>query len=254
MKPIQEQLLDYAEKIHQTVPDAPFRTAPTYLVLRHADTRKWYALFMDVPRNKLGLPGDEYVDILNIKCDPGLAGSLRMDTGIFPAYHMHRDSWITILLDGTIPASAIFPLLDMSYELTAKKSKRSNPIFRTTNWIVPANPKYYDLETAINENPDHTFLWKQSNHIAVNDIVYLYIAAPISAIRYRCKAIEVNIPYQYADTHVRMSHVMRLQLLQTYDQQPIGMELLKAHGVYAVRGPRSMPDRLIRAIEAMYHA
>lgn len=254
MKTIREQLLNYAEETYHDIPDAPFQTAPTYVVLRHADTRKWYALFMDVPRNRLGLSGDTYVDILNIKCDPGLTGSLRMDEGFFPAYHMHRDSWITILLDGTVPASDIFPLLDMSYQLTAKKGKRSNPIFRNTNWIVPANPKYYDLEAAINEHPDHTFLWKQSNRIAVNDIVYLYLAAPVSAIRYRCKAIEVDIPYQYTDQNVHMSHVMRLQLLQRYDQEPIGLNVLKEHGVYAVRGPRSMPDRLIDAIEVMYHA
>ncbi len=254
MKTIKEQLLAYAKKTYKTVPDAPFRTVPTYLVLRHADSRKWFALIMDVPREKLGLSSGEYVDILNIKCDPALSGSLRMNKGFFPAYHMHRDSWITILLDGTVPAENIFPLLDMSYEITRAKSKRSGPIFRNTNWIVPANPKYYDIEAAINENPEHTFLWKQSNHIAVGDTVYLYITAPVSAIRYQCKAIEVDIPYQYADENVRMSHVMRLQLLKTYDGMPIGMELLKAHGVNAVRGPRSMPDSLIHEIEMMYHA
>ncbi len=73
-------------------------------------------------------------------------------------------------------------------------------------------------------------------------------------IRYQCKAIEVDIPYQYADENVRMSHVMRLQLLGTYDAKPIGMKLLKAHGVNAVRGPRSMPDSLIHEIKMMYHA
>lgn len=125
MKTVKEQLLAYAKKTYKTVPDAPFRTAPAYLVLRHIDTRKWYALFMDVPREKLGLTGSEYVDILNIKCDPVLSGSLRMSKGILPAYHMHRDSWITILLDGTVPAKDIFPLLDMSYALTQRKAHRN---------------------------------------------------------------------------------------------------------------------------------
>lgn len=253
MKTIKQQILSYAEKTYSAVPDAPFRTAPTYLVLRHAGTQKWYALFMDVPRERLGLSGSESVDILNVKCDPRLSGSLRMGKGILPAYHMHRDSWITILLDGTVPAKDIFPLLDMSYALTREKSKRSNPVFRNANWIVPANPKYYDIETAINENAEHTFLWKQSNRIAVGDTVYLYIAAPVSAIRYQCKAIEVDIPYKYADENISMSHVMRLQLLQTYHEKSIGMDLLKAHGVRTVRGPRSMPNSLICEIEEMYH-
>ncbi len=254
MKTIKEQLLDYAKKTYKTVPDAPFRTAPSYLVLRHADSKKWYALIMDVPKEKLGLKGKEYVDVLNIKCDPLLSGSLRETPGYLPAYHMHRDSWITVLLDGTVPAKDIFPLLGMSYEITKEKSKRSGLAFRNTNWLVPANPKYYDIEAVINENPEHTFLWKQSNHIAVGDTVYLYIAAPVSAIRYKCKAVEVYIPYRYTDENVSMSHVMRLQLVQSYDRYPIGMKLLQAHGVYAVRGPRSIPESLIREIEMIYNA
>ncbi len=46
---------------------------------------------------------------------------------------------------------------------------------------------------------------------------------------------------------------MRLQLLQTYGAKPIEMELLKAYGVNAVRGPRCIPDSLIHEIEMMYH-
>lgn len=124
MKTIKEQILAYAKRTYKTIPDAPFPTAPTYLVLRHADTRKWYALFMDVPKNRIGLVGDEHVDILNIKCDPMLSGSLRMNKGFFPGYHMNRENWLTVLLDGTVDAENIYPLLDMSYDLTLKKPKR----------------------------------------------------------------------------------------------------------------------------------
>lgn len=251
---MKEQILAYAKKTYHSVPDAPFRTAPSYLVLRHDDTRKWYALFMDVPREKLGLTGGGHVDILNLKCSPILTGSLRMDKGFLPAYHMHRESWITILLDGTVAARDIFPLLDMSYTLTQEKGRRSGPLFRTTNWLVPANPKYYDLEAAINENAEHSFLWKQSSNIAVGDIVYLYVTAPVSAISYKCRALEVNIPYKYADDHVSMSRVMRLQLLRSYGEKRVGLALMKAHGVYAVRGPRSMPDSLIEELERAAHA
>ncbi len=254
MKTVKEQILAYAKKTYQTIPDAPFRTVPDALVLRHADTRKWYALIMDLPKEKLGLSGDGSVDILNIKCDPMLSGSLRRNKGFLPAYHMNRENWISILMDGTVPAGDIYPLLDLSFELTEKKSKRSGSAARNTNWIVPANPKYYDIEVAVNENAEHTFLWKQSNRIAVGDMVYLYVTAPVSAIRYQCKAIEVDIPYRYADENVSMSRVMRLQLCKTYDGEPVGRKLLEEHGVYAVRGPRSMPNSLICEMEKMYHA
>ena len=61
--------------------------------------------------------------------------------------------------------------------------------------------------------------------------MYLYVASPVSAIRYQCRAVEVDIPCQYADENVRMSRVMRLQLLRRYDKEPVSFELLKAHGV-----------------------
>lgn len=62
-----------------------------------------YIRFMDITRDKLGLDGTDVIDVINLKCDPILSGSLRKMKGYFPAYHMHRENWITILLDGTVP-------------------------------------------------------------------------------------------------------------------------------------------------------
>lgn len=91
---------------------------------------------MDVPKSRLGLPennnnasfanssiGESIVDILNIKCDPDLNGSLRTQDGFLPAYHMHKGHWISILLDGTVEKERIFPLLDMSFVLTDTRKK-----------------------------------------------------------------------------------------------------------------------------------
>ena len=51
---MREELFQYVWKKYKTVPEYPFLTAPTYTLLRHAETRKWFALIMDVPRKKLG--------------------------------------------------------------------------------------------------------------------------------------------------------------------------------------------------------
>ena len=64
------------------------------------------------------------VDILNIKCDPILIGSLRGRPGFRTAYHMNKDKWITILLDGSAAQEDIIPLLTMSYDLTKKKIRK----------------------------------------------------------------------------------------------------------------------------------
>ena len=65
------------------------------------------------------------MDILDIKCDPILIGSLRGKPGILPAYHMNKDKWITLLLDGSAERGDIEALLAMSYELTVSKPRRT---------------------------------------------------------------------------------------------------------------------------------
>lgn len=79
---------------------------------------------MNIPKEKLGLREDGMIDVLNVKCNPILIGSLRSDAGFFPAYHMNKTNWITIALDGTVNADRIKWLLDMSYDLTAPKRRK----------------------------------------------------------------------------------------------------------------------------------
>ena len=119
-----EELEVYILNYYATQPDYPWADTPRAAVFRHAGNRKWFALVMEVPRDKLGLPGTEKFDIVNFKCDPILIASLRGETGIFPAYHMNKASWITAALDGSVPAETIELLLDVSYELTKPKIRR----------------------------------------------------------------------------------------------------------------------------------
>lgn len=79
---------------------------------------------MDVPKNKLGLEGADALDVVNLKCDPILIGSLRKEPGIFPAYHMSKANWVSVALDGSVSDEQIKLLLDMSHDATAPKVKR----------------------------------------------------------------------------------------------------------------------------------
>lgn len=103
-------------------PDRPWITSPDNEVFRHYRNRKWFALIMEIPRNRLGLDGDESMDVVNVKCDPFLIETLWDEMGFFPAYHMNKHHWITIALDGSAPDDKIRMLLDMSYEATAPKN------------------------------------------------------------------------------------------------------------------------------------
>lgn len=133
---IRQEILEYASAAYGTKPEYLWRDSPNCAVLRHSSNNKWYGLIMDVPKSRLGFPenndsgslihhrtDDAVVDILNVKCDPDLSGSLRMQDGFFPAYHMHKGHWLSILLDGTVEKERIFPLLDMSFLLTDARKK-----------------------------------------------------------------------------------------------------------------------------------
>ncbi len=60
---------------------------------------------------------------MDVKCDPLMVGSLLAQDGCLPAYHMSKDAWISILLDGTVPDDQIFPLLELSYDSVAPRRR-----------------------------------------------------------------------------------------------------------------------------------
>lgn len=79
---------------------------------------------MDIPKERLGIKDDDMIDIVNLKCDPVLIGSLRNENGIFSAYHMSKDKWISVALDGSVDDEQIKMLLDISFELTDVKIRK----------------------------------------------------------------------------------------------------------------------------------
>ena len=94
-------------------------------MLRHNDNNKWYGVVLEVSADKLGLPEAGIIDVLNVKSDPLLIGSLRGQDGYFPAYHMNKEKWISIQLGKPELDDAIKDLLSLSHELTAPKKRNS---------------------------------------------------------------------------------------------------------------------------------
>lgn len=118
------ELQKHIAEVYSTVPDFPWESTPDAAVYRHENNRKWFALVMTIPKTRLGIQSDGMIDIVNLKCDPLLVGSLRSEPGVFPAYHMNKDKWISVALDGSADDEQIKMLLDMSFELTAVTIQR----------------------------------------------------------------------------------------------------------------------------------
>lgn len=119
-----EEIFEYVKKQYGTIPEYLWSSSPDSAVLRHHNG-KWYAVIMNVERSKLGLDGDDTVEIIDVKCDPEMTGMIIQTYGFLPGYHMNKQHWITILLDGIVGESKILDFLDMSYDLIDRMQKLS---------------------------------------------------------------------------------------------------------------------------------
>jgi len=243
-----EKVYRYVKRKYGSEPEHLWKRFPDYAVFRHEDNRKWYGIIMDVPRRNLGLPGEGRADILNVKLDDLLLADLLVQqAGYFRGYHISRGNWISILLDGTVPMGEIRDLIDASFRATAS-SKRKQALRPPKEWLVPANPKYYDIEHAFDDR--ELLDWKQGSGIRVGDTVYLYVAAPVSAILYQCSVTQTDIPFEYADSRLSITALMKLRLQRRYEPDRFTFERLKEeHGIFAVRGPRGVPNSLSAALK-----
>ena len=243
-----QTVFDYIRKKYKAKPEYPWRKYAEKAVFRHADNGKWFALVISIPGDKVGLAGTDYVDMVNLKAgDMYYRDLIIQENGIMPAYHMNKMHWISVLLDGTVPDDRVFDLIDMSFLATASAKKEEN-IRPPKEWIIPANPKYFDIVHAF----DHTdtINWKQGAGIKKGDTVFMYVAAPVSAVLYKCRVLETDIPYEHKNKYITIRALMKIRLQKRYAQDKYTFETLKAeYGIYAVRGPRSIPNSLSAALK-----
>ena len=120
-----EELFAYIEREYGVTPDYPWLDSPEGAVFRHTDNRKWFALSMPIPR-RYAYPGqDGEVDAVNLKCDPLVSYGMRQTyPDILPAWHMNKQLWITVRLEGDVPEDVLRTLIRMSYDLTDRKRRK----------------------------------------------------------------------------------------------------------------------------------
>ena len=114
---------EYCLNAYSTSQDYPFDEDFETAVLRHVDNRKWYAIVMRVSRRKFGFDSDEVIDVVNLKLPTEMFGSFGAADGVYPAYHMNKLHWISVLLPDA-PSYVIQFLVNVNYEATKVKEKK----------------------------------------------------------------------------------------------------------------------------------
>ena len=118
-----EELFQWVKQEYGTEAEYPWKDSNA--VLRRADNDKWYGVILSVAGSKLGLEDDNIIDVINLKSDPMLIGSLRGQKGYFPAYHMNKTQWLSALLEESLNDETVKRLIDWSFQATAVKKKKN---------------------------------------------------------------------------------------------------------------------------------
>ena len=117
-----EAFLELCSSVYLTKPDFPFDDWMESAVFRHSDSRKWYAIMMRVSMRKFGFDSDCPIDVVNLKLPAEMHGSFTPSDGVYPAYHMNKLHWISVLLPNANDDLVNF-LVNVSFETTKNKGK-----------------------------------------------------------------------------------------------------------------------------------
>lgn len=94
---------------------------PGYAIFKNDETNKWYGIIMNLDKSKLDKKSHCEVEIIDIKLDPNKIQKLIDSKTFYPAYHMNKTNWISILLDDTISDEEVMDLVDESYQYSLSK-------------------------------------------------------------------------------------------------------------------------------------
>lgn len=121
--PQTNRLADKIYKKYGDKPEFPWPEYPTFGVFKNPTNGKWYAIVMALNVQKLDKELTSVVEVMNIKLEPDKIKQLLEKQGFYPAYHMNKKNWISILFNDTVPDKILLALLDESHAFTLSKRK-----------------------------------------------------------------------------------------------------------------------------------
>lgn len=109
---------EYIFNTYDGSPDFLWPNIPSYGAYRLKNSKKWYAIIGSVPLYKLDHTTDsrKEVEVINVKVDSGKINDLLAQKGYYPAFHMNKKCWVSIILDDTLTDKEICALVDDSYK------------------------------------------------------------------------------------------------------------------------------------------
>lgn len=98
-------------------PEFLWKSLPECAALRVSGKRPWFAVVGRVGRDKFGLEGEGVVEVINLKDEPSAVRERIAEGVAYPAYHMNKQHWYTLFLDGRMPDDEVAALIEKSYAI-----------------------------------------------------------------------------------------------------------------------------------------
>ena len=117
--PQTKRIMDQVQEKYGNQLEYLWEKSPDTAVLRHEDSKKWYAVLMRIPWDRLDKGREGLVEAVNLKHD--CVADLLSQKGIYPAFHMNKRYWISLALDDSLSDDDVLDLLEISWNLTLKK-------------------------------------------------------------------------------------------------------------------------------------
>lgn len=96
---------------------------PNNAIFREEKTQKWYAALLTVEKRKIGIDENGTVEIIDLKETPENIAALVDGKAYLAGYHMNKNHWYTICLDGSVPIEEIYERIDISFSALQKKKR-----------------------------------------------------------------------------------------------------------------------------------
>lgn len=114
-------IINYVKAKYDNDLEFLWKRSPKNAIWRNQNNRKWYGAVLVISKDKLKIESNEMVEILDLRYQKNDIKNIIDNYKIFPGYHMNKDNWITIILDGRVELEEIYQLIDNSYQLSLHK-------------------------------------------------------------------------------------------------------------------------------------
>ena len=117
LKDYRERVFDFVRAEFSTKLETPWAKHPEFYVMKTANRQKWYGLMMRIPYQLLDPQQSGIVDVLNLKVPPLKIVDLIDYQTFYPAYHMNKKHWVSVVVDEKINLEQLQALIRQSYQL-----------------------------------------------------------------------------------------------------------------------------------------